>query len=98
MANCNLMQQDIQNRILNDFGGKAHFANRLLENFIAKEDNPTSRIIRALVKLSAGNIDKLKDFIQMAEVDWRDVIYMAEEYEYECKHPFKNDFNNEKNN
>ena len=36
------------------------------------------RVQLALIKLSDGNVDKLREFIEVAKIDWRDVLAWAE--------------------
>jgi len=47
--------------------------------FIKKEgDLKLERIRLAVLKLSGGNLSDLKRFISIANVDWRDVVALAE--------------------
>ncbi len=40
----------------------------------------TDRILRAILKLSAGSIYHIKHYIRLAESDYRDVLYEAGDY------------------
>ncbi len=40
----------------------------------------TDRILRAILKLSAGSIHRIKHYIRLAESDYRDVLYEAGDY------------------
>ncbi len=40
----------------------------------------TDRILRAIVKLSTGRIYRIKHYIRLAEIDYRDVLYEAGDY------------------
>ena len=69
---------DIENRIRADAG---IFADDMLEQLAAFAGrNPAigDRILRCLVYLAQGNLDRLVYSIQTAESDWRDTIVQAE--------------------
>ncbi len=42
------------------------------------KDNERLRVIRCIVQLAEGKIDRLRHFIGAAKSDYRDVIYWAE--------------------
>ena len=73
------MPPDIVARIELQFGQNAREAIELLEAFVvAGQIRETNRVIRCLVHLAGGSIPKLCENIQLAEVDYRDVIWNAE--------------------
>lgn len=82
------MEKDIENRIKMDFVNQAQEALELLRNF-EQESNFGPRVSRCIVHLSQGNMQKLKETIKQAQIDWRDVIYWAETITYEFNDPFK---------
>lgn len=73
------MAVDIFQKIEKDFGKDAKLAHKEFEILDAKTKGLISdRLFRAIVYLAEGNIDKLKMYIEMARVDWRDVLWQAE--------------------
>ncbi len=71
--------KDIRNRIESDFGENASEAYHLLNEAILKtEDLNHQRIIRCILFLAEGNSEKLKQMIQAATSDPRDVLFWAE--------------------
>lgn len=82
------MEIDIKNQIGKDFGGKSSKAVKLLERF-EKDNDLSPRVSRCIIHLSDGDIKKLQSNIKLAEEDWRDVIDMAEENDFEFNEPFK---------
>ncbi|WP_340064648.1 hypothetical protein [Ascidiimonas aurantiaca] len=81
------MEIDIKNKIEKDFGDKTSKAIKLLENF-EKENDVSPRVSRCIIYLADGNIDKLKANIKTAEDDWRDIIDIAEESNFESNKAF----------
>jgi hypothetical protein len=73
---------DIVIRVEKDFGDRRAEARRLLLEHLAIHDPRTGhpRILRCIVFAAAGSIEKLKSMIELARIDWRDVI-VAGEYE-----------------
>ena len=60
---------------------RQHFRDAERETVISEfERNGISeeRVQLALIKLSDGNVDKLREFIQVAKIDWRHVLAWAE--------------------
>ena len=60
---------------------RQHFRDAESETVISEfERNGISeeRVQLALIKLSDGNVDKLREFIEVAKIDWRDVLAWAE--------------------
>lgn len=69
---------DIENKIRADAGD---FADEMLEQlaaFAGRNPEIGDRILRCLVYLAQGKIDRLGYAIQTAESDWRDTIVQAE--------------------
>jgi hypothetical protein len=76
------MTLDIYKKIESDFGEKANEVHEELKIVDAKTKGMISnRIIRAIVYLSNGDISTFHEKIELAQVDWRDVLMQAE-YSY----------------
>lgn len=72
-------KEDITNRINLDFSDSAVRVIGILSVAISKSDYlKTDRIIRCIIYLSKGDIDKLKHNIEIAISDPRDVMLYAE--------------------
>jgi hypothetical protein len=84
------MEKDIIEKIGKDFGEKKDKALKYINEFGLK-NGFSSRVIRCIVTLSNGDLEKLKSNIAIAEMDWRDIIYYAEEKDFQCDEPFVND-------
>lgn len=73
------MTKDIFQKIEKDFGKDAKRVHKEFEILDAKTNGQLfDRLIRAIVYLAKGDIDKLKMYIEMSQVDWRDVLWQAE--------------------
>ncbi|MGY5877180.1 MAG: hypothetical protein RTU30_15620 [Candidatus Thorarchaeota archaeon] len=78
------MYPDIQIKIRSDFGQEeADDIETKLEKFkvdflVIYNEDPSSRIIRCILRLAEGEKEKLERYIKAALSDWRDVIYWAE--------------------
>jgi hypothetical protein len=74
-----IFKTDIIKRIETDFGDKSSDAFKILKNAIEKTEYLNSdRIIRCILYLAEKNIEKLKEHIEAAIGDPRDVMYWAE--------------------
>lgn len=80
------MMLDIVKKLHFDFGPKADEAIDIIESCLANDD---TRILRCIVYLADGNINSLKEMIDLAKIDFRDVIYQAE---YDCRDQRMRDF------
>lgn len=69
---------DIERRIKADSGNLAEEMVARLNEFAFKHPDLGDRILRCLVFLAQGKIDRLGYAIQTAESDWRDTIMQAE--------------------
>ena len=71
------MEPDIKTRIEKDFGDIADKAITMIQQF---EENQglSPRVTRCIIHLSGGDLTKLKSNIDVANQDWRDIIYWAE--------------------
>ena len=49
----------------------------LLESYVGPE---TDRVRWDILELSKGNVEKIREYIQAAQTDYRDVLYWAEYY------------------
>lgn len=75
---------DIIDRIEADFKEKSSEVIKILKKAIEKNEYLNSdRIIRCIIFLSEKNIEKLKEYIEAAIGDPRDVIYWAEYIGYD---------------
>ena len=73
------MPPDIAGRIESDFGPAAAEAAEILATFLAHGDEAVSdRLVRCIVYLARGNLETLCETIDLAEKDYRDVIWAAE--------------------
>jgi len=71
--------QDIKDRILSDFGENATEATKILEQEILNFDYLNhDRTIRCIIYLSKGKLDTLKETINQAKGDPRDMWFWAE--------------------
>jgi hypothetical protein len=82
------MEIDIRERILSDFGQNSLVAISLVEAF-EEELKLSPRVTRCIIHLSKGDISKLKTTIHNAEIDWRDIVVLAETVVFEFNKPFK---------
>lgn len=72
-------KQDIEDRIKSDFGNKSTEAFQIFQLAIQQHNYLKSdRVIRAIIFLSEKSIEKLKQNIETAISDTRDVMYWAE--------------------
>jgi hypothetical protein len=72
-------KDDIQQQIELDFNDMSAKAIEILGDAISKTDYlKTDRVIRCILFLSNGDIDKLRKFIDNATFDTRDVMLWAE--------------------
>lgn len=71
--------KDIKERIETDFGEKASEVYRIFNKAFERADYLKSdRIIRCIVFLAGKDIEKLKEYIEVAIFDPRDVMFWAE--------------------
>lgn len=82
------MLDDIYKRIQQDFKASADEAFTLIERFENKT-KLSPRITRCIIHLANGDIEGLKKAIRQAEADWRDVIILAENVDFEFNKPFE---------
>ena len=90
-------KEDIQQRIKLDFKDSAGKAIELLCNAISETDYlKTDRVIRCIIFLAKGDLINLKECIDIARFDTRDVMLWAEYEKLEGELNFKQirDFNN----
>ena len=87
------MEIDIFQKIEKDFGTEAKVAREELDILDAKTKGLIdNRLLRSIIYLAEGNIEKLKMYIAMARLDWRDVLWQAE-YDSPDDTMRKRDFN-----
>lgn len=72
-----MFQPDIEVKIKEQYGGNIPEVLNLL-NLINSNDAGGYRVIRCVLALAQGNMNKLKELTELASKDWRDVIYWAE--------------------
>ena len=93
-------KEDIIQRIRLDFKDLSDKAIEILSDAISKTDYlKTDRVIRCIVFLANGDIDKLREFIDNAIFDTRDVMLWAEyknlddeDFNYKRVRDFNNTF------
>lgn len=80
--------KDIQERIETDFGEKASEVYRIFNNAFEQADYlQVDRIIRCIIFLAGKDIEKLKEYIEVAIADPRDVMFWAEYKNHGHDHP-----------
>jgi hypothetical protein len=85
------MQTDIYQKIEKDFGFDSKLAIEQIEILDARSKGLVSdRMLRAMVFLAKGNIERFKQVIELGRTDYRDVLWQAE---YECGEEQLYDFN-----
>lgn len=67
---------EITSVVASTFGDRASEALSLLSTYVDRQHD-SSRIIVAVLKLSEGDLDRLRHFVDVANKDSRDVIYWA---------------------
>ena len=73
------MKADVYQKIEKDFGSDLNLAIELIETVDAHSKGLVSdRILRAIVFLAKGDIDRLKQVIELSRTDYRDVLWQAE--------------------
>jgi hypothetical protein len=71
--------KDISNRIKSDFGDNSEYAEKILLEAINNTDYLNHpRILRCILFLADGDLEKLKKNIDVAIYDPRDVMFWAE--------------------
>jgi hypothetical protein len=76
------LPQDITDKLFNDFGSaRVSDALDLLKSNSAASD----RVIRCIVYLASGDLEKLRHYTECADRDFRDVIWWAEYIDGEKK-------------
>lgn len=74
-----ILKKDISNRIHSDFKKSSNEATEILQKGVSKTDYLKSdRVIRCILFSADGNLTKLKQNIEYAIIDWRDVVFWAE--------------------
>lgn len=89
------MTGDVKLKISNDFRHKAPEAERILREAAERNDHVNQdRIIRCVIFLAAGDLNRLVSILETAAQDPRDVIFLAEYVDREQLHPKRvRDFN-----
>ena len=68
---------DVLRIVERDFARDQSVVAGLLERYAAI-DSKAARVHLAILKLSQGNLDKVREYVEVAKQDWRDVICAAE--------------------
>ncbi len=85
------MKTDIYQKIELDFGGDLKSAIEQVEILDARSKGLIGdRMLRAMVFLAKGNIERFKQVIELGRTDYRDVLWQAE---YDCGEEQLYDFN-----
>ena len=89
------LSTDILAQIAYQFGENYKIVIGILETELSESDIlNSSRIIRCIIYLSENSIEKLRENINSAKIDWRDIILWAEYENDEKNEPkLKRDFN-----
>ena len=89
------LSSDILTQIEFQFGENYKTVLQIFETELTENDFLNSnRIIRCLIFLSKNSVEKLKENINSAKIDWRDIILWAEYENNERNEPIlKRDFN-----
>jgi hypothetical protein len=77
------LSSDILTQIKLQFGENHKKVIEILENDFLN----SNRIIRCIIFLSEKNIEKVKENINLAKIDWRDIILLAEYENNENREP-----------
>ena len=76
------MKTDIYQKVEKDFGPEAKLAIEQIEILDARSKGLVSdRMLRAMVFLAKGDIERFKQVIELGRTDYRDVLWQAE---YDC--------------
>ena len=87
------LTKDIKIEIQKLFKQRSKDAIQLIQKQFA-DIKMSNRIIRCVIFLADGDLEKLEHFIDIAKTDYRDVIFMAEYTDHRSKHPKRiRDFN-----
>jgi len=74
-----IITKDIKDRIESDFGDRAPEVIKIFNDALAKTDYLNdSRIVRCIIFLADGDIEKIKKNIEVAIYDPRNVMFWAE--------------------
>ena len=85
------MKTDIYQKIELDFGDDLELAIEQVEILDARSKGLIgNRMLRAMVFLAKGNIERFKQVIELGRTDYRDVLWQAE---YDCGEEQLYDFN-----
>jgi len=70
---------DIDEKLKQDFGSDVDRAKELLDDLDVGTKRPISdRLVRAILYLAAGDVERLARVIETARIDYRDVLWQAE--------------------
>jgi hypothetical protein len=87
------LTKDIKIQIRESFKQKSKEAADLIQKQF-EDTGFSNRIVRCVVFLGDGDLEKLEYYINIAKTDYRDVIFFAEYSEHNAKHPKRiRDFN-----
>jgi len=89
------LPDDLRERVSRDFGDQSSLVTGQLIAFRAESPSiATDRILRCIVQAAASDVGRVRTYIDLAKLDWRDLI-MAAEYQYpnvrvlDLSHPFE---------
>ncbi len=81
------MERDILDKINRDFNNEEEYIIRILKS-LKTELNVGDRVVRCVLHLSKGSLKKFTKTVQLARIDWRDVIDDAETVDFQFNEPF----------
>jgi hypothetical protein len=85
------MKTDIYQKIERDFGDDLKLAIEQVEILDARSKGLVgTHVLRAMIFLAKGNIERFKQIIELGRTDYRDVLWQAE---YDCGEEQLYDFN-----
>jgi hypothetical protein len=78
------LSNDILNQIKTQFGENHKKAIKIIEKEISENESLNSnRIINCVIYLSENSLEKLIENLNIAKIDWRDIIFYAEKKQNE---------------
>jgi len=91
--NLNLYPEDITNRIKLDFAERWNVAfSRIQELIISDETFRNNKIVRAIIYLANKDVTRLEEIIELAKIDYGDILMNAEYDKKKRVRDFENEF------
>lgn len=77
----NITNDDIKRIIERDFPKNTDIAN-ILNRYTSETEKGRNRVHAAILKIAACSVEKIEKYVEVAIVDYRDVLYWAEYSNY----------------